>query len=159
MTSVIMSHFNCQEKDVYLKYNKNETKKKQKKFKTTLDYRELTPKQKRKQITEKLHELETSKKIKQVQSDDILVSYDYTSLKPSAQSHKDNKWPAIETAFAYEDHMNDAVCCSFNSKEFEKMNLCCFLSVKYHTLENKIFQHLPSREQNRTLSKILLGKR
>ena len=43
--------------------------------------------------------------------------------------------------------MNDAVCTLFNNKEFEKLNLCCWLKIKYHNPSNLTFQHLPIKDR------------
>ena len=99
-----------------------------------------------KEIMKRLHALEISKKIKEIELNDYLVSSDYTSLYPSAQADSNGNWPKIETAYAFEDNMNDAVCSLFNNKKFEELNLCCFLTVKYHNPEDLIFQHLPARD-------------
>ena len=107
----------------------------------------MSLKQKNKQTAKRLHALEISKKLKEVELNDYLVSSDYTSLYPSAQANSKSNWPKIETAYAFEDYMNDAVCTLFISREFEKLNLCCFLIVKYHNPENLIIQHLPARER------------
>ena len=54
-----------------------------------------------------------------------------------------------ETLSADEEYMNAAVCSLFNAREWEKLDLCCFLTVKYHTNKTQIFQHLPVREKLR----------
>ena len=40
---------------------------------------------------------------------DLLVSYDFNSLYPSAQADKDGTWPAIETAYLFKIYMSDTV--------------------------------------------------
>ena len=151
ITLIIMNYFNCSEKEAiptYLKYIKSEKDKITKDIDNELtDYRNISLKQRDKEITKRLHALEISKEIKKVKLNDYLVSSDYTSLYPSAHADINSNWPKIETAYAFEDYMNDAVCTLFNNKEFEKLNLCCFLTVKYHNPENLIFQHLPARDR------------
>ena len=151
ITSVIMNHFNCIEQEAiptYLKYIKSEEQRITEDINNELsDYRELSLKQTKKEIMKRLHALEISKKIKKVQLNDYLVSSDYTSLYPSAQADPRSIWPKIETSYAFEDYMNDSVCSLFNNKKFEELNLCCFLTVKYHNHEDLIFQHLPARDR------------
>ena len=151
ITLTIMKYFNCTEQEAiptYLKYIKSEKEKIIKQIDSELnDYRDISLKQRNKEIKKRLHALEISKEIKKVELNDYLVSSDYTCLYPSAQADSRSNWPKIETAYAFEDYMNDAVCSLFNSKEFEKLNLCCFLTVKYHNPENLIFQHLPARDR------------
>ena len=149
----IMDYFNCTEQEAiptYLKYIKSEEERITKDIDNELtDYRELSLKQTKKEIMKRIHNLEISKKIKEVKLNDYLVSSDYTSLYPSAQVDSHSIWPKIETAYAFENHMNDAVCSLFNGQRFEELNLCCFLTVKYHNPENLIFQHLPARDRIR----------
>ena len=147
----IMNYFNCTEQEAlptYLKYIKSEKERITEDINNELnDYRDLSLKQTNKEIMKRLHNLEISKELKKVNLYDYLVSSDYTSLYPSAQADSRSNWPKIETSYAFEDHMNDAVCSLFNNKEFEKLNLCCFLTFKYHNPEDLIFQHLPARDR------------
>ena len=77
----------------------------------------------------------------------MLVSYDFTSLYPSAQIDKNSTWPKIETSYPFEKHMNDAICSLFNSDRWNELNRSAFLTVKNHNPPNLIFQHLPIKEK------------
>ena len=82
-----------------------------------------------------------------IKKDDLLVSYDFNSLYPSAQIDKNSTWPKIETAYPFKKKMSDAVCRLFNSGRWNELNRSAFLTVKYHNPENLIFQHIPIKEK------------
>ena len=75
--------------------------------------------------------------------DNLLVSYDFNSLYPSAQADKYSTWPAIETSYAFKKYMNNAICKLCNSDRWEELKRSAFLTVNYHNPENLIFQHIP----------------
>ena len=111
------------------------------------DYRKINKKEIDKFLERKLGELNISKELQKINKDDLLVSYDFNSLYPSAQIDKDSTWPKIETAYPFEKYMNDAVCYLFNSQKWNQLNRSAFLTVKYHNPENLTFQHLPIKEK------------
>ena len=111
------------------------------------DYRKINKKELDNFLDKKLGELNISKDLQKVIEDDLLVSYDFNSLYPSAQIDKNSTWPKIETAYPFKKYMNDAVCTLFNSGRWNEINRTAFLTMKYHNPENLIFQHLPIKEK------------
>ena len=111
------------------------------------DYRKINKKELDNFLNNKLGNLEISKELQKINKDDLLVSYDFNSLYPSAQIDKNSTWPKIETSYPFKKHMNDAVCYLFNSGKWNELNRSAFLTVKYHNPENLIFQHLPVKEK------------
>ena len=111
------------------------------------DYRKINKKELDKFLEKKLGNLEISKDLQKINKDDLLVSYDFNSLYPSAQMDKNSSWPKIETAYPFKKYMNDAVCTLFNSGRWNELNRSAFLTVKYHNPKNMIFQHLPIKEK------------
>ena len=111
------------------------------------DYRRINKKELDKFLERKLGELEISKELQKINKDDLLVSYDFNSLYPSAQIDKNSTWPKIETAYPFKKHMNDSICTLFNSGRWNELNRFAFQTVKYHNPENLIFQHLPTKEK------------
>ena len=65
---------------------------------------------------EKLGDLEISKELENIFKDDLLLSYDFNSLYPSAQIDFNSTWPKKGTAYPFKKHMSDAVCSLFNTK-------------------------------------------
>ena len=96
-----------------------------------------------------LGELEISKESRKINTDGLLVSYDFNSLHPTAQIDLNSTWPIIETAYPFKKYMSDAVCSLFNSRRWDELNRCAFLTMKYHNPENLVFQHLPVKEKNK----------
>ena len=134
--------------DKYLKYINT----KRDEFKTEFengekDYRKINKKELDKFLERKLGEINISKELQKINKDDLLVSYDFNSLYPSAQIDKNSTWPKIETAYPFKKDMNDAVCYLFNSGRWNELNRSAFLTIKYHNPENLIFQHLPVKEK------------
>ena len=119
------------------------------------DYRKINKKELDKFLEKKLGNLEISKKLQKINKDDLLVSYDFNSLYPSAQIDKNSTWPKIETAYPFKKYMNDAVCTLFNSGRWNELNRSAFITVKYHNPKNMIFQHLPIKKRLRTLTKTI----
>ena len=111
------------------------------------DYRKINKKELDKFLERKLGEIEISKDSQKIDKEDLLVSYDFNSLYPSAQIDKNSTWPKIKTVYPFEKHMNDSICTLFNSGRWNELNRSAFLTVKYHNLENLIFQHLPIKEK------------
>ena len=111
------------------------------------DYRKIDKKELDKFLEKKLGDLEISKDLQKINKDDLLVSYDFNSLYPSAQIDKNSTWPKIETSYPFNTFMNDAICTLFNSGRWNELNRSAFLTVKYHNPENLIFQHLPIKEK------------
>ena len=111
------------------------------------DYRKINKKELDKFLEKKLGDLKISRDLQKINKDDLLVSYDFNSLYPSAQIDKNSTWPKIETAYPFKKHMSDAVCTLFNSGRWNELNRSAFLTVKYHNPENLIFQHLPVKEK------------
>ena len=111
------------------------------------DYRKINNKELDKFLERKLGELNISKELQKINKDDLLVSYDFNSLYPSAQIDKDSNWAKIETAYPFKKFMNDAICTLFNSGRWNELNKSAFLTIKYHNPENLIFQHLPVKEK------------
>ena len=134
--------------DEYLKYINT----KRDEFKTEFennekDYRKINKKELEKFLERKLGELEISKELQKINKDDLLVSYDFNSLYPSAQIDKNSFWPKIETACPFKKYMSDSICSLFNSGRWNQLNRSAFLTIKYHNPENLIFQHLPVKEK------------
>ena len=111
------------------------------------DYRKINKKQLDKFLERKLGELNISKVLQKINKDDLLVSYDFNRLYPSAQIDINSTWPKIETAYPFKKYMNDAVCYLFKSGKWNQLNRTAFLTIKYHKPENLIFQHLPIKEK------------
>ena len=86
--------------------------------------------------------MEISKELHKIIKDDLLVSYDFNSLYPSAQVDINSTWPKIETSYPFKKYMSAAVCTLFNSGRWNELNISAFLTVKYHSPEKLIFQHL-----------------
>ena len=111
------------------------------------DYRKINKKELDKFLDKKLGELEISKDLQKINKDDLLVSYDFNSLYPSAQIDKNSTWPKIETSYPFKKYMNESICSLFNNRRWNELNRSAFLTVKYHNPENLIFQHLPIKEK------------
>ena len=134
--------------DKYLKYSNTKRDEFKLNFeKNEKDYRKINKKELDKFLEKKLGNLEISKELQKINKDDLLVSYDFNSLYPSAQIDKNSTWPKIETAYPFKKYMNDAVCTLFNSGRWNELNRSAFLTVKYHNPKNMIFQHLPIKEK------------
>ena len=110
-------------------------------------YRKVNTKELDKFPDKKLGELKYSKELQKLNKDNFLVSYDFSSLNPSAQIDLNSIWPKIETVYPFQKTMSDAVCSFFNSRRWNYLNKCPFLTVNYHNPENLIFQNLPVKEK------------
>ena len=56
----------------------------------------------------------------------MLVSYDFTSLFPSAQIDLNSSWAKIETAFPLKKDMNQSSCSLFNSGRWNELSRSAF---------------------------------
>ena len=134
--------------DEYLKYINTKREEFRLKFENgEKNYRKINKKELHKFVEKKLGELEISKDLQKFNKDDLLVSYDFNSLYPSAQIDKNSTWLKIETAYPFKKYMNNAICTLFNSGRWNELNRSAFLTIKYHNPENLIFQHLPLKEK------------
>ena len=77
-------------------------------------------------VNEKFGDLEVSKALQMINNDDLLVSYDFNSLYPSAEASKNSTWPAIETSRSLKKDMFDALCEIFNCGRCEELNKSAF---------------------------------
>ena len=134
--------------DNYLKYINNKRDEYKLEFENgKKDYRKINKKELDKFLEKKLRELNISKDSQKINKVDLLVSYDFNSLYPSAQIDKNSTWPKIETAYPFKKYMSDAVCRLFNRGRWNELNRSAFLTTKYHNPENLVFQHLPIKEK------------
>ena len=134
--------------DGYLKYNNTKRDEFKLEFENCKkDYRKVNKKELDKFLEKKLGELEISKDLQKINKDDLLVSYDFNSLYPSAQIDKNSIWPKIETAYPFKKYMCDVVCTLFNSGRWDEINSSAFLTVKYYNPENLLLQHLPVKKK------------
>ena len=134
--------------DEYLKYIRTKREEFKLEFENgEKDYRKINTKELDKFLNKKLGELEISKELQKINKDDLLVSYDFNSLYPSAQIDLNSTWPKIKTAYPFKKYMNDSICTLFNRGRWNELNRSAFLTVKYHNPENLIFQHLPIKEK------------
>ena len=67
-------------------------------------------------LDENLGELEISKELQNLNKNDFVVSYDFTSLHPSAQIDKSSNWPKIEAACPFREDNNESICSLFNCR-------------------------------------------
>ena len=79
------------------------------------DYRKINKEELDKFLDKKLGEIEISKDLEKINKDDLLVSYDFNSLYPSAQIDINSTWPKIETSYPFKKYMNESICSLFNS--------------------------------------------
>ena len=134
--------------DKYLKYINTKREEFKLEFKNgEKDYRKINTKELDDFLNKKLGELEISKELQKINKDDLLVSYDFNSLYPSALVDINSTWSKIETAYPFKKYMSGAICVLFNSEKWNELNRSVFLTVKYHNPENLIFQHLPVKEK------------
>ena len=64
-------------------------------------------------------DLEITENLREIDINDLLVSYNFSSLYPSAQVDNDSTWPAIDTVYAFKRYMNDAVGELFNNGKWD----------------------------------------
>ena len=134
--------------DKYLKYDNTKRDEYKPEFETNeKDYRKINKKELDDFIDKKLGKLEISKELQKINKDDLLVSYDFNSLYPSAQIDKNKTWPKIKTSYPFKKYMKDSICTLFNTGRWNELNRSAFLTIKYHNPENLIFQHLPVKKK------------
>ena len=91
--------------------------------------------------------MEISNELQNTNKDDLLVSYDFYSLYPSAQITSNNIWPKVETACPFKKHMNESICSWSKNGSWNELKRSAFRTVKYHNPENLVFQHLPVKNK------------
>ena len=116
------------------------------------DYRKINRKEINK-FLRKLGDLVISEELQKINKDDLLVSYDFNSLYPSAQICINSAWAKIETAYPLKKDTKESICSLFNSGKWIELNRSALLTVKYHNPGNLVFQHLPVKEKNKNLYK------
>ena len=94
------------------------------------DYRQINPKELDNYVNKKLSNIPISIELNKINKSDVFVSSDYCSLYPSAMSHDDSTWPAIETAKAISVDNSDQLCELFNKGEWKNINKTGFFKVK-----------------------------
>ena len=119
------------------------------------DFRKINKKELDNFLEKQLGELNYSKDLQKISKDDLLVSYYFNSLYPSAQIDKNSTWPKIETSYPYKKYMSDAVCTLFNSGRWNELNRSAFLTIKYHNPANLVSQHLPTKGKIKNQTKII----
>ena len=76
------------------------------------------------------------------------MSYDATSLYPSAMWDCNSVYPKIETGIAFKPRMNKTYVEAFNNQTFnEDGDESGILTIKYYNPPDLIFQHLPVKEK------------
>ena len=116
------------------------------------DYRDINQKQKEKYVNKKLNMLSIHKDLSKLDSNKTQMSYDATSLYPSAMWDENSNYPKIETGFAFKPHMNKTYVEAFNNKTFNgDGDESAMLTIKYHNPPDLIFQHLPVKEKVKTI--------
>ena len=75
----------------------------------------------------KLGGLEVSKELQKINKDDLLVSYDFNSVHPTAQIDIKSSWPKRETAYPFKKDMNESICSLFKSGKWNELNRSAFL--------------------------------
>ena len=112
------------------------------------DYRDFNPKEKEKYVNEKLNKLPIHKELSKLDSNKTQISYDATSLYPSAMWDCNSVYPKIETGFAFKLHMNKTYVEAFNNQTFnEDGDESAILTIKYYNPPDLIFRHLPVKEK------------
>ena len=92
--------------------------------------------------------MEISKELQNLNVDDLLVSYDFNNLPPSAQIGKNCTWAKIEKSYPPKKCTKYSTCSLFKCGRWNQLNRSGFLIVKYHNPEKLIFQHLPTKKLN-----------
>ena len=112
------------------------------------DYRDIDQKEKEKYVNKKLNMLPIHKELSKLDSNKTKMSYDATSLYPSAMWDCNSAYPKIETGFAFKPHMNKTYVEAFNNQTFnEDGDESAILTIKYYNPSDLIFQHLPVKEK------------
>ena len=114
--------------DKYLKYINTKREEFKLEFENEeKDYRKINTNELDNFLNNKLGNLEISKDLQKINKDDLLVSYDFNSLYPSAQIDINSTWSKIETSYPFKKYMSDAICVLFNSKKWIELNRSAFL--------------------------------
>ena len=88
------------------------------------------------------------KELSKLDSNNSQMSYDATSLYPSAMWDCNSVYPKIETGFVFQPHMNKTYVEAFNNQTFnEDGDESAILTIKYYNPPNLIFQQLPVKEK------------
>ena len=119
------------------------------------EYRKTLKKDLDKFLDKKIGELGFSKYLQKINKDDLLVSYDFNSLYPSAQIDIKSTWPKLETTCPFAKDMSEIICSLFNSARWNEFKRSALLSVIYHNPENLVFQHLHVKEKNKNPNKTI----
>ena len=85
------------------------------------DYRKTNKRELDKVLEKNLGDLEISKELQKSNKDDLLVSYDFNSLYPSAQIDINSTGLKIETADLLRNYMSDAVGRLFTSGRWNEL--------------------------------------
>ena len=88
------------------------------------------------------------KELSKLDSNNIQMDFDATSLYPNAMWDKNSVYPKIETGFADKPHMNDVYIEEFNIETFNQDgDESAILTINYYNPSNLMFQHLPVEEK------------
>ena len=98
-------------------------------------------------LDKKPGELEPSEELQKINKNDLLVSYNFNSLYPSAQTDLNGTRPKTETTYRFKKDMNETICTLFNCGRWSDLHRSAFSTVEYHSPEILIFQHLPVKEK------------
>ena len=90
-------------------------------------------------LDKKIGELRSSKYLQKINKDDLLVSYDFNSLYPSAQIDIKSTWPKRETTCPFKKDMSELICSLVNSGRWNEYKRSALSSVIYHNPENLVF--------------------
>ena len=97
--------------------------------------------------------MEISKELQKINKDDLLVSYDFNSLYPSAQIDIKSTWPQIETVYPFKKYMSNTVCSLFNSGWWNELNRSTFFYCKMSQFWELSFSTSPNKRKLKTLKK------
>ena len=97
--------------------------------------------------------MENSKELQTTGKDDLLVSYDFNSLYPSAQIDINSTWPKMETVYPFKKDMIEPKCSLFNSGRWNELKRSAFLLLKYRNPKSLFFQQLPVKGKIKTPTK------
>ena len=71
------------------------------------DYRDIDVEERTEHINKELNQLSIHKKLQKLDHNDVMMDFDATSLYPSAMWDEKSVYPKIESAFAFQPHMNN----------------------------------------------------
>ena len=134
----------------YLKYKKKHYDIYEKEYESQFnDYRNESEEGKEKYINEKLGNLEIHKLLKQIELNELLWSFDASSLYPSAMWDEKSIYPRTETGYAFKRDMNKFLVHKFNNQTFNQGS--AILKIKYYKPKNLIVQHIPVKEKEKKI--------